>query len=233
MTEEGGTTPPAGKESNPTRGTVKAAIMSGWATLNARFARLLQTIGLVWRSSPALTLWLSMLTLVGVALPLAVAYVGKALVDAVVAHQQPLAMRLVGLELGLMVLTSLQFRLLGLLRMLLGARLSVDINLQILTKAVSLDLQHFEDPKFYDQLTRARREASSRPLGMVGDVLLLMQGVLTLVGYVGLLWTFSPLAVLVLLVAALPAAAGELRFSRAAFRLRNFRAPETRRLNYI
>lgn len=233
MTEEGGTTPPAGKESNPARGTVKAAIVSGWATLNARVARLLQTIGLVWRSSPALTLWLSMLTLVGVALPLAVAYVGKALVDAVVAHQQPLAMRLVGLELGLMVLTSLQFRLLGLLRMLLGARLSVDINLQILTKAVSLDLQHFEDPKFYDQLTRARREASSRPLGMVGDVLLLMQGVLTLVGYVGLLWTFSPLAVLVLLVAALPAAAGELRFSRAAFRLRNFRAPETRRLNYI
>jgi hypothetical protein len=49
----------------------------------------------------------------------------------------------------------------------------------------------------------------------------------------GLLWTFSPLAVLVLLLAALPAAAGEMRFSRAAFRLRNFRAPETRRLNYI
>jgi hypothetical protein len=49
--------------------------------------------------------------------------------------------------------------------MLLGARLSVDINVKILSKAISLDLSHFEDPKFYDQLTRARREASSRPLG--------------------------------------------------------------------
>ena len=215
------------------RGMIRKAMAAGWTTLKARLSRLGQTLALVWRCSPTLTLSLSLLTLFGVVLPLLVAYVGKALVDAVVAHQQAAALRLCAIELGLMVLQSLQFRGQGLLRMLLGARLSVDINVKILDKAISLDLSHFEDPKFYDQLTRARREASSRPLGMVGDVLQLVQGVLTLVGYVGLLWTFSPLAVMVLLLAALPAAAGEVRFSRAAFRLRNFRAPETRRLNYI
>jgi ATP-binding cassette subfamily B protein len=215
------------------RGMIRKAVAAGWATLKARLSRLGKTLALVWRCSPTLTLSLSLLTLIGVVLPLLVAYVGKALVDAVVAHQQAAALRLCAIELGLMVLQSLQFRGQGLLRMLLGARLSVDINVKILDKAISLDLSHFEDPKFYDQLTRARREASSRPLGMVGDVLQLVQGVLTLVGYVGLLWTFSPLAVMVLLLAALPAAAGEVRFSRAAFRLRNFRAPETRRLNYI
>ncbi len=212
---------------------IRAAITTGWQTLRSRFSRLWQTIGLVWQSAPTLLVWLAALTLLGVLLPLAVAYVGKALVDAVVAQKRELALRLVGLELGLMVLQSLQFRAQSLLKMLLGARLSVDINVMILRKAVSLDLAHFEDPKFYDQLTRARREASSRPLGMVGDVLQLVQGVLQLVGYVGLLWTFSPLAVIVLIAAALPAAAGEVRFSRAAFRLRNFRAPESRRLNYI
>lgn len=203
------------------------------AGAKARLGRLWATLRLVWTGSEKLTLALLLTMLLGVALPLLVAYVGKALVDAVVAHNRGLALKLVGLELGLLVLTSLQFRLSSLLRMLLGARLSVDINVRILQKAVSLDLQHFEDPKFYDQLTRARREASSRPLGMVGDVLSLVQGVLTLLGYVGLLWSFSPMAVLVLLLAALPAAAGELRFSKAAFRLRNFRAPETRRLHYI
>lgn len=212
---------------------IGAAISTGWQTLRARLLRLLQTILLVWRGAQGLFLGLSGLTILGVVLPLAVAYVGKALVDAVVAHNRELAIRLVGLELVLMVLSALQFRAQSLTKMLLGARLSVDINVMILKKAVSLDLAHFEDPKFYDQLTRARREASSRPLGMVGDVLQLVQGILTLVGYIGLLWTFSPLAVMVLIAAALPAAAGEVRFSRAAFRLRNFRAPESRRLNYI
>ncbi len=35
----------------------------------------------------------------------------------------------------------------------------------VLDKALTLDLEHFEDSEFYDKLTRARREASSRPSG--------------------------------------------------------------------
>ncbi len=38
------------------------------------------------------------------------------------------------------------------------------INLMILEKALTLKLAHFEDSEFYDKLTRARREASTRPL---------------------------------------------------------------------
>lgn len=192
-----------------------------------------QGLGLVWRCSPSATLGLLGLTLLGVVLPLGIAYVGKSLVDAVVAHDQKRALLLVGVELALVVLQTSMQRVSGLVRGLLGARLSVDINVQILSKALTLDLRHFEDPQFYDQLTRARREASSRPLAMVTDVLQLGQSVLMLLGYIGLLWSFSPLAVLVLVLAALPAAAGEMRFSKVAFRLRNWRAPETRRLNYL
>lgn len=201
--------------------------------MRARLGRMAQGLGLVWRCSPSATLGLLGLTLLGVVLPLGIAYVGKSLVDAVVAHDQKRALLLVGVELLLVVLQTSMQRVSGLVRGLLGARLSVDINVQILSKALTLDLRHFEDPQFYDQLTRARREASSRPLAMVTDVLQLGQSVLMLLGYIGLLWSFSPLAVLVLVLAALPAAAGEMRFSKVAFRLRNWRAPETRRLNYL
>ena len=38
---------------------------------------------------------------------------------------------------------------------------------------------------------------------------------------------------LALLAAALPATLVEMRFSRSAFRLRNWRSPESRRLNYL
>jgi ATP-binding cassette subfamily B protein len=68
---------------------------------------------------------------------------------------------------------------------------------------------------------------------MVTDTFQLGQNLLTLLGYAALLLSFGPLAVVGLLLSAIPAAVAEMRFSRAAFRLRNWRAPETRRLSYI
>jgi ATP-binding cassette subfamily B protein len=173
------------------------------------------------------------LTLVAALLPLAVAYVGKVIIDAVVAGDTALTLRLVLLELGVMALQALAMRSLALVRQLLGARLSVDINLMILRKAQTLDLRHFEDPEFYDQLQRARREASSRPLSVITDSFTLIQNMLTLAGYIALLVGYDVLAVAGLFLAALPAAFAEMHFSTAAFRLRNWRSPDTRRLNYV
>ncbi|HMY38797.1 MAG TPA: glutaminase, partial [Marinagarivorans sp.] len=153
--------------------------------------------------------------------------------DAAVARSTALATRYVIYEFALVAGQALVQRGLGLLRATLGARLSVDINVLILEKALTLSLSHFEDTQFYDQLTRARREASSRPLAMVTDTFQLGQNLLTLLGYAALLLAFGPLTVVGLLLSAIPAAVAEMRFSRAAFRLRNWRAPETRRLNYI
>jgi ATP-binding cassette subfamily B protein len=103
----------------------------------------------------------------------------------------------------------------------------------ILEKALALDLRHFEDAEFYDKLTRARREASSRPVAVVTESFQLIQNILTLAGYALLLIQFSGWAVAGLIVAALPATIAEVRFSNAAFRIRNWRSPETRKLNYL
>src|SRR4029434_5752668 len=59
------------------------------------------------------------------------------------------------------------------------------------------------------------------------------QNGLTLAGYVLLLVRFSGWAVLGLVLAAIPATVVEMRFSTAAFRMRNWRSPDTRRLNYL
>ena len=89
-------------------------------------------------------------------------------------------------------------------------------------------------PEFYDQLTRARREASSRPLSVVTESFQLVQNA----AHARRLRRAAPAlqrpwAVLGLLVAAVPATLAEMRFSSAAFRLRNWRSPESRRLNYL
>src|SRR5213079_3252159 len=127
-------------------------------------------------------------------------------------------MRFVLLELGTISFIALSERALSLVRVVVGARLGVDVNVAILEKALTLDLRHFEDPDFYDKLTRARREASSRPLSLVQGNFTLLRNALTLAGYVALLLGFSMWMVLALLAATVPAFVAEAKFSGAAFR---------------
>ncbi|MGK3977078.1 ABC transporter ATP-binding protein [Sorangium sp. So ce118] len=207
--------------------------MLGLSRLRDSFAYTPRTLKLVWRSSRAASVALGALTLAAAVLPLGVAYVGKTITDAVVARDERTALVWVAVELGLVAALALAQRGLALTRQLLGARLSIDIHALILEKALSLDLAHFEDSEFYDQLTRARREASSRPASVVTESFSLVQNLITLAGYGAMLVGFSAFAVLALLLAAIPATVAEARFSGAAFRLRNWRSPEARRLNYL
>lgn len=197
------------------------------------FSHTPRTLVLVWRSSRAGMIALGFLTLISALVPLLVAYAGKRIVDAVVAGSREETLRWVLLELGFVAGQALVQRALALCRSLLGVRLSLDINIKILEKALTLELRHFEDSEFYDQLTRARREASSRPISMITQSFQLLQNILTLAGYAALLISFSGWAVLGLLLAAVPATLVEMRFSGAAFRLRNWRSPEARRQNYL
>jgi ATP-binding cassette, subfamily B, bacterial len=192
-----------------------------------------RTMKLVWRASPVATGVLAALTLVSAVLPLGVAYAGKGIVDSVVAASAKQTMRWVLIELGIVAGQALTQRGLGFVRSLLGARLSVDINVMILEKALTLELRHFEDGRFYDSLVKARREASFRPVSVVTEGFQLMQNSLTLIGYLALILRYSPWAALALLVASVPAAAVEIYFSRSAFRLWNWRLPESRQLNYL
>jgi ATP-binding cassette subfamily B protein len=122
---------------------------------------------------------------------------------------------------------------LSLCQSLLRAQLGQRVNVMILEKALTLDLEQFEDAEFYDKLTRARREASSRPLSLVMRTFGLAQNGISLLSYGVLLVQFSPWAVAVLLLAGLPAFAAEAKFSGDAFRLFRWRAPETRMQMYL
>ena len=129
---------------------------------SARYVR--RALALVWASSPALTLAFAAIALVGALLGPAIAFAGKHIVDGVVAGSREQTLWWVAAELGLVTMQATATRAGMLVRGVLGSRLGNDINLAILERATRLELRHFEDPEFYDRLTRARREASSRPI---------------------------------------------------------------------
>ncbi len=198
---------------------------------SAAFTR--KAFGLVWRSSRPLTIALAVATLVVALLPPSTAWAGKKIVDAVVAGSREETMRWVGVELGLVASQACLTRGLGLIRSILGSRLGTDVNVLILERATRLELRHFEDSEFYDRLSRARREASSRPMSLVTESFALVQSLLTLAGYAALLLQFSAWVVLALMLAAVPATVAEMRYSKATFRMRNWRSPDSRRLVYL
>jgi ATP-binding cassette, subfamily B, bacterial len=201
-----------------------------------RYSR--RALELVWTTNRNLTLALAGLTLVAGVLPASVAYIGSLIVDAVVNAMRGsgAASRVVDLVVieGLLVASiAAAQRGLSVCQSLLRAQLGQRVNVMILEKALTLQLQHFEDSEFYDKLTRARREASTRPLSLVTRTFGLVQNGISLVSYGALLAHFSPWAVAVLLLAGVPAFIAEAKFSGDAFRLFRWRSPETRMQLYL
>jgi ATP-binding cassette subfamily B protein len=202
-----------------------------------RYSR--RAIELVWSTNRPLLMAMALLTLAAGLLPAGVAWVGAQIVDAVVSarntagHNAVRVLRLVVLEGGLVAAVAAAQRGLSLCQALLRAQLGQRVNVMILEKALTLELKHFEDSEFYDKLTRARREASSRPLSLVMRTFGLTQNAISLLSYAALLVRFSPWTMVVLLVAGLPAFVAEAKFSGDAFRLFRWRSPETRMQIYL
>lgn len=193
-----------------------------------------RAVELVWETNWRLTLALGGLTIVAGLLPAAIAYVGKLIVDGVVQAAQSglradrmAALGYLGLEAILVAIMAGGRQGLSLSQSLLRVLLGQKVNVLILEKALTLDLAQFEDSEFYDKMTQARREASSRPLSMASRTFGLVQDGLALITYGGLLLQFSGWAVLLLLGATIPAFVAETYFAGAAFRLFKCDRPKT------
>ncbi len=202
-----------------------------------------RALELLWSTSKPLSILLGFCSILAGVLPSGVAWVGARIVDSVYwatranAANQPMDIMptvwWVVAEALILVFITAAHRGITLCQSLLKAKLSHRVNVLILEKALTLELTHFEDSEFYDKLTRARREASSRPLSLVMRTSGLFQNALAIASFSVLLANFSPWAVVILLFGGLPAFFAETKFSGDAFRLFKWRAPETRMQTYL
>ena len=197
-----------------------------------------RAINLVWNTSKNLTVIIAVLTLISGLLPAGVAYLSKLIIDAVIeANKNPNFINNVFMflfiEALLVIFLEAARRGLNIAQSLLIALLGQKVKVLILEKALKLDLTHYENSEFYDKMTRARREASTRPLSLVNRTFNLIQSILSLIAYGGLLLNFSYLAVIGLFLTSIPAFIAEAKFANQAFRLFSWRAPEAREQMYL
>ena len=197
---------------------------------------------LVWSASRSNALISFGLTPITALLPAAQSWVGKMIVDSILgAISQSvsveaglrLVLPYVAAEFGLLLLGTVLNSIRYLSNSVLQSQLTNHINTLIIRKAISLDLQFFEDPVFYDTMQNARRRADSSALSIMNAILQILQQTITLVSLVALLVGFSPWLAVVVILAAIPNFISRSRFSEMTFRALTRRAPESRLLNYI
>lgn len=197
---------------------------------------------LVWQAHRPSALAMLAATLIGAFLPPAQAWVGKLIVDSVVAsinaHVGAQAglqavLPLLAIEFVLIVLQAANAQARKYAEHVLHAQINLSINTRIIRKALELDLSHFENAEYYDKLENARREADWRSLQIVNSGFYIVQNTISLLSYGALLFRFSPWLAFILFAATIPAFVAQSRYSELYFRVLTWRAPEARRLSYL
>lgn len=215
--------------------------------MSSTFFRILKTsriaFDLAYKSSPVLTALICILTIANGLFPSTLVWIGKLIIDSILISQiksadwiellQSDAVRLVYAEGLLTILYFGTQKLYNIAYTLLRIRLGQEVNERILSKAIRLELTQFEDSETYDKMTQARTEASSKPLSMVTRFFTIAQSSITIISFFGLLIKLSPLASLILVIAAIPSFIAETKFSNHSFRLFRWKAKETREQVYL
>ena len=216
--------------------------LNGW--LNAGglkvtvFDNLTRALRLVWDTSPNFTLKLAGSTILQGLIPATLAWIIKLVVDEVVQGANgpvPNLTKLlplvgIGLAVGLIGAIANSFGEFAQqqLRDLLGNRL----NLQLMNKAAGLELAYFEDPKFYDQLQRARNETGFRPIQVIQQLIALARQVTTIITLAFLILWFNWILVILLFLFAPLALYLQAKYGRKSFDMSNWQVPQMRQMMY-
>lgn len=192
---------------------------------------------MVWQTHRGLTAGMVVLRLVRSFVPVAVLWVGKLIIDTVVAARAGSVdvralWRLVALEIALALLGEMLSRASSIVESLLGDLFSNRTSVLLMEHAATLDLYQFEDPAFYDQLDRARRQTTGR-IGLLALLLSLGQDALTLLGLSIALLAYSPWLLLLLALAIVPGFLGEAHYASLEYSLLYRWTPERRQLDYL
>jgi ATP-binding cassette subfamily B protein len=194
---------------------------------------------LVWQSSPSKTLISFTLRILRSAMPVALLYVGKLIIDQVVALNTNSPMgnlqdlwQLVALEFALALLTDGLNRMINLTDSLLGDLFSNYTSMRIMKHAATLDLDQFEDSVFYDKLERARQQTVGRTV-LLSQVMSQVQDFISMAFLLTALIAFNPWLILLLLLAIIPSFLGESYFNSKNYALSRSQTPERRELDYL
>jgi ATP-binding cassette subfamily B protein len=100
------------------------------------------------------------------------------------------------------------------------------------SKASRLDLINFENPAYYDCLSRAASEATWRPNSILNNIVSVMRSLLSLVLMAGLITTLSPVIAGLLIISNIPGIWLRLHYADVLYDFHRRQTPEARKTAY-
>ena len=212
-------------------------------------SRLGYIIKLVWEASPKILIAMCVLCILDGVLPVIGAYISKYLINniAVLLALAPSASGSVATDVYetlkpvvfLLVLDMIYLfmsRVLGRINAcvtsIAGELVVNHIKVKIINKAKTVDQRSFDDPAFYERLENANREAGMRPLHILSATFRVISAVLSVVSFVVVLATLSPIAPLVVIIASIPGAIVNYYYRNRNFKYLRRHSKERRQMNY-
>lgn len=181
--------------------------------------QLRKAVRLVWDSAPSWTAASVLLIFVQAALPLAALYLTKLIVDSVVLG--PESSSSVYILVALAALVALLAAAASSATEVIGeaqSALVTDRIQEILhAKSVEVDLEYYENPKYYENLHRAQQDAIHRPAKIVNGLLQAGRSGVSLLAVTALIVSLSWIVALVLILTGIPTAYSRWKYSRKLY----------------
>ncbi len=189
----------------------------GLGGVRASAAGVAGALALAWQAGPLLIVGSAIAALLEALVPVAAAWFTKAALDVIISRGvdgRYLAAVGAGLVVtGLATATLPHFS--QYVRRELERRVGLLAQDRLFEAAERfVGLARFEDPVFLDRLSLAHQSGGTAPGLVVGGVLSIGRGAVTVLGFLGSLLVISPVLAILVLAAAVPALLAELRLSR-------------------
>jgi ATP-binding cassette, subfamily B, bacterial len=101
------------------------------------------------------------------------------------------------------------------------------------SKAIRLDLINFEQPEYFDILSRASREAPWRPNSILNNLVSMLRGLISLLVMAGLIFTLHWTLAVLLLAANIPGIWLRLHYADILYNFQRQQTPEARKSAYF
>ena len=211
------------------------------------FSRLFYIFALVWQSAPLVLIAMMALCLLDGVLPVFGAYISSYLLNEIadlitdrnlglITESALDAMRplifLFVLNLIYLFMKKVLNKVSTMVTGIAGELVVNHIKLNIIGKAKTLDTRSFDDPTFYEKLENANREANMRPISILNATFSLISAIISAASFVLVLASLSPIAPIIIMVAAMPSALVSLIYRNKNFRYIRWHSKERRQMQY-
>jgi len=202
------------------------------------FERLFYIYKLVWEASPFVLFVMLFMSVFNGVMPVISALIGKELLNALakayakeITDFSVIAVILV-MQFTYTFVKQVVNRIYNAVTRISGAVVTNHIKLKIMRKAQEIDIASYDSPDFYAKLENANREAGTRPIEILNSTFGIMSNIISMVSFVTVLFTVSPIAPLIIVLMSVPSTVINFVYRRKNVNYMFRRSKDRRQMNY-